>query len=89
MMLTTDKDLMLFERKCKSLSSWNHTESLFYTIEVMMSSCMMTERKPNGNVILQLEISLLKVYSTPHLYEVMMLAKYKDLKKIIVQLESS
>ena len=55
----------------------------------MMSSCMMTERKSNGNVILQLEISLLKVYSIPYLYEVMMLAKDKDLKKIIVQLESS
>ena len=50
MMLTKDKDLMLFERKGKSLSSWNHPESLFYTIEVMMSRCMMTERKPNGNV---------------------------------------
>ena len=67
MMLTADKDLMLFERKCKSLSSWNHTESLFYTIEVMMSSCMVTERKHNGNVILRLEISLLKVNSILYL----------------------
>ena len=67
-MLTTDKDLMLFERKGKSLSSWNHPESLFYTIEVMMSSCMMIERKPNGNVILRLEISLLNVNSIPYLW---------------------
>ena len=57
----------------------------------MMSSCMMTEGKPNGNVILQLEISLLKVNFIYHNYdhEVMMLAKDNDLKKIIVQLESS
>ena len=64
MMLTTDKDLMLFERKGKSLSSWNHPKkSQFYTIDVMMPNCMMTERKPNGNVLLRLEISLLKVNS--------------------------
>ena len=52
----------------KSLSSWNQPESQFYTIDVMMPSCMMTERKPNGNVILQLEISLLKVNSIPYLW---------------------
>ena len=67
MMLTTDKDLMLFERKGKSLSSWNHPESQFYTIDVMMPNCMMTERKPNGNAILRLEISLLKVNSIPYI----------------------
>ena len=45
----------------------------------------MTARKHNRNVILK----LVKVYSIQYIYEVMMLAKNKDLKKIIVQLESS
>ena len=42
MMLTKDKDL----KKIIVELSWIHPESLFYTIEVMMSSFMMTERKP-------------------------------------------
>ena len=84
-MLAKNKDL----KKIIVQLSWNHSESLFYTIEVMMSRCLMIERKPNGHVILHLEISLMKVYSIPYLYEVMMLAKNKDLKKIIVQLESA
>ena len=62
MMLAKNKDL----KEIIVQLSWNHPESLFYTIEVTMSRCLMIERKSNGNVILQLEISLLKVYSIPY-----------------------
>ena len=62
MMLAKDKDL----KEIIVQLSWNHPESLFYTIEVMMSRCLMIERNSNGNVILQLEKSLLKVYSIPY-----------------------